>query len=382
MRRVLFITASFPTPEFPALGIFVQEHARAAAAAGCEVAVLHLDRADVSRIVTGAGPDDEFPVWRVQYPTAPAAVSYAGNALAAALGYARARRSGFVPDVLHAHFFLAGAPAVALGRLIRRPVVVTEQWSVFLPGDPATLSPLVRRAAKFAFEHADYVLPVSEALRDGIVAAGIDARFRVVPNVVDAGRFHPNGAVPDRRGGVRRLLSVGALYEAKGWEYLLEAVALLERRRDDFRLEIVGDGPLRGEYEQVQRRLGLGDRVTFTGWRGKDEVAELMRGADLFVLASRYDSNPCALIEALASGLPVVATAVGGIPEMVTESSGRLARPRDPESLADELSAALDEVDRYDRAAIAADARRRYGADEVGRELAAIYDEVAARRTR
>src|SRR5205823_1406500 len=99
----------------------------------------------------------------------------------------------------------------------------------------------------------------------------------------------------------------------KGWEHLLEAVALLERERDDFRLEIVGDGPRRGEYEAIRRRLGLEDRVLFSGWKTKDEVASLMRAADVFVLASRYDSNPCALIEALASGLPVVATAVGGI---------------------------------------------------------------------
>jgi L-malate glycosyltransferase len=380
--RVLFVMASDPTTENHAVGVFVKEHARAVAA-HADVAVVHLDRGGARSLQIDQDELEEFPTWRVRYPSSPALLSYAGNALGTVLGYRRAKRIGFDPDVLHAHFFLAGAPTVLLGRLIRKPVVVTEQWSVFLPGDPASLSPLVRRVARLAFEHADYVLPVSEALRDGIAAAGINARFRVVPNVFDERRFHPGERPSASNGGTRRILSVGALYEAKGWEHLLEAVALLERERDDFRLEIVGDGPGRPDYEALRQRLGLEQRVQFSGWKTKDDVATLMRAADVFVLASRYDSNPCALIEALASGLPVVATAVGGIPEMVEPGWGRLATPENPASLAAELAAVLDQPDRYDRAAIANGARARYGSETVGRELAAIYDEVIhARRSR
>ena len=79
----------------------------------------------------------------------------------------------------------------------------------------------MQRVARFAFEHADIVMPVSEALRDGIRAIGTDAEFRVVPNVVDTDRFHPNGAPPSS--GTRRLIGVGNLYEAKGWDVLLDA---------------------------------------------------------------------------------------------------------------------------------------------------------------
>lgn len=378
--KVLFLTASYPTAEEHAVGIFVKEHARAVSS-HCDVAVVHLDRRETAgRLRLSKVTGEEFPTWHVRYRHSPPPLSYLANLVGALRAYRSVRRSGFDPDVIHAHFFLAGAPAVVLGRLYSKPVVVTEQWSVFLPGDPATLTPLVRRAAKFAFEHADCVMPVSEALRDGIVAAGIDARFHVVPNVVDTGRFHPPTHGPNRNGEPKHLLSVGALYEAKGWEYLLEAVALLAHQRDDFRLEIVGDGPRRPEYEAIRERLGLQERVLFRGWRTKDDVAELMRRADLFVLASRYDSNPCALIEALASGLPVVATAVGGIPEMVTADSGRLAPARDPERLARELASALDALDAYDRATIAAQARTRYGAERVGEEFAAIYRDATERR--
>jgi len=314
----------------------------------------------------------------VRYPHSPAPLSYLGNVAAGLLGYRRARRSGFDPDVLHAHFFLAAIPAVLLGKLTGKPVVVTEQWSVFLPDDPATLSPLVRRAAGFAFRRADLVMPVSDALRAGIEANGLEARFQVVPNVFDAALFHPpasrNGA-----GSPQRILSVGALYEAKGWEYLLEATALLARERRDFHVDIVGDGPQRAELDALRAQLGIEDLVTITGWRTKQEVADLMRVADLFTLTSRYDSNPCALIEALGTGLPVVATRVGGIPGMVPESAGLLAEPHDPQDIARQLRAALDAPERFDRAAIARAARERYGVEEVGRAFAAAYEEVLAR---
>ena len=371
------MTASYPTPEHALLGIFVKEHARAVAA-HYDVAILHLDRSDE----TGPLPqvqisdDGEFRIARVRYARGPAPVSYAGNVLGALAGY---RRLGFAPDVIHAHFFLAGVPAVLLGRALRRPVVLTEQWSVFLPDDPATLSPLMRRVAKFAFERADLVLPVSEALRDGIRALGVDTEFRVVPNVVDERRFHPAEHAA-RNGGRAKLIGVGGLYEAKGWEFLLEAIALLARERRDFDVDILGDGELRPRYEELVRRLELGDLVTFHGWLPKDEVAKRVRDSDLFVLTSRYDSNPCAVIEALASGVPVVGTAVGGIPDLLRDGMGLLAEPGDAESVARQIATALDERERWDRARIARVARERYGSETVGRRLAAIYDEVIARR--
>ncbi len=376
--RVLFLTASYPTVAEPAVGIFVKEHARAAAE-HCDVAVVHLERADVAGITVEEEADSEFPTWRVSYPSRPAPVSYVANVAGAVAGFRRVRRGGFDPDVLHAHFFLAGFPAVLLGRVLRKPVVVTEQWSIFLPDDPARLQGLPQRAAKFAFEHADIVLPVSTALRDGIAAHDIDARFRILPNVFDEQLFHP-GEQRDRR-PPWHLLSVGAMYEAKGYDVLLEAIAELAKSRRDFRLDIVGHGgEFLEDYEAMRARLGIERLVTFSGLRPKAEVAARMRDADLFVITSRYDSNPCALIEALGSGLPVVATDVGGIPDMIRNGSGLLAHRDDVGSVARQIDAALDRISTFDRAAIAADARARFGRSTIGRELSGIYDEVARSR--
>ena len=377
--KVLFLTSSYPVPEHPWLGIFVREHARAAAR-HAEVAVAHLDRSESLRTIrVEDGDDGEFPSVRVRYPASPSPVSYVANVAAATLAYRRLRRSGFEPDVIHAHFFLAGAPAVLLGRVLRKPVVVTEQWSVFLPDDPMTLTPAMQRVARFTFEHADVVMPVSDALRGGIQAIGARADFRVVPNVVDTGIFHPDG-MTEANGDPRRLIGVGGLYDAKGWEDLLDALPHVARIHG-LHLDLFGDGVLRARLEEQTRRLGVGELVTFHGWQPKEEVAKWLRRSDLFVITSRYDSNPCAVIEALASGVPVVATAVGGIPEMVTASTGVLAEPGNPESIAAAIGAMLDS-DTWDRRAIARAAGERYGAERVGGDFAAIYTDALERRRR
>jgi glycosyltransferase involved in cell wall biosynthesis len=370
--KVLFVTSAYPTPEQPVAGTFVEEHARAAAQHD-DVMVLHLDRSlDHRGKPRVTSTRNDIPLTRVTFPWRPVPWSAALALPATAIGW-RALR-GFRPDVIHAHFFLAGVPAVLLGKALRRPVLVTEQWSVFLPEDPMQLNAPLRRAAAFAYGNAAAVLPASEALQRGIQAEGLHARrFAVIPNVVDTSLFAP-GAAPRND----RLLAVGLLYEAKGYDTLLGAIAELARRGRRVDLDIVGDGPLRAALQQQARTLGIAEQVTFHGVLPKARVAEMMREAPLFVLASNYDNNPCVVIEAEASGLPVVATAVGGVPELVRPANGRLAPPGDPGALATEIAVALDELDGFDRDAIAADARRRFGREAIGARLHELYAEVAA----
>lgn len=373
---MLFLTASYPTPDARTSGIFVREHARAAAL-HADVAVLHLHRRD------GGGPwlrarrveGEELPTWRVDYPRRPLALSYAGNLAAAVAGLRAVRSAGFRPDLLHANFFLAGVPAVVLGRALRLPVVTTEHWSVFLPADPMQLGRLPRRLARFAFERSDIVLPVSGDLRAALATAGIRARFRIVPNAVDTEVFHPG--TPRERGS--RLLAVSGLYGAKGYEYLLPAIARLRERGSSVELDIVGDGEARSEYERLAARLGLTHVVRFRGELPKDEVAAFMRDADMLVLASTYENNPCVVLEALVSGLPVVATAVGGVPEIVRPERGVLAERSRVESIVAAIEEALSRED-FDRAAIARDAAAEFGLEAVGETLATVYRQALSGR--
>jgi glycosyltransferase involved in cell wall biosynthesis len=370
--KVLFLTTSYPRPESPIDGIFVREHARAAAEVA-DVRVVHLLRAPAARGLVRLEriPGEEPPAWRVPYRRFGKPLAQLAFALGPLALVRRFRREGWTPDVIHAHSFLSALPALLLGRLLRRPVAYTEHWTIFLPENPGSLSFGMERLARFALTRADVVLPVSADLERALRRLAPQTPMRVVPNVVDDA-FQP-AAHGDGR--PTRLLTVGLLdTPRKGVDVLLEALALVPRR-EQLRLDVVGEGELRPGYEALADRLGLGETVTFHALEPKPALAQRMRRADLFVLASRYENNPCVVLEAMASGLPVVATRVGGIPELVDATTGRLAEPLDPPSFAAALEDALGAD--FDRPAIAARTQEAFGRPAIARRLAEVYTELA-----
>lgn len=364
---VLFLTTSFPSDEAPASGIFVLEHARAARP-HAEVAILHLDRRhDTHRISVAREAGGEFPLWRARYPYRPTALSLAAHVAAGVAGYRAVRGAGFRPDLLHAHFFLSALPGALLARTTRMPLVETEQWTIFLPEDPGVLTAPLRLGARLALGGARLVMPVSESLASAMRDVGVRGPFRVVPNAVDTSLF-----VPGPGGGGSRLVTVGLMQHQKGIDTLLRAFVRIRESRPEAVLDIVGDGPDRAAYERLSAELHLDGAVTFHGLRTKAEIAQILAGSDLFVLASRFDNNPCVLVEAQAAGLPIVATCVGGIPEIV-DRDGTLVERDDVDAFAEAVVAELGRLHAHDRQAIAARARERYSVEQVGRELADAY---------
>jgi glycosyltransferase involved in cell wall biosynthesis len=369
--KVIFVTTSFPTAEHPASGVFVLEHARAVAPYA-DVAVLHLDRRHGARGIRAYRDGEaELPTWRVAYPYRPTALSIAAHTAAGIVGYRAVRRAGFTPDVIHAHFFLSALPAALVAKATRTPLVETEQWTIFLPEDPATLTLPLRLGARAALSAARMVMPVSRSLERAMAAAGVRGPFRVVPNAVDTSLFEPGAG-----GDGTRLATVSMLNAQKGVDVLLRAFAKARSSRG-LHLDVVGDGPERASLERLAGDLGVRDAVTFHGLLPKREIAAVLGRADLFVLASRFDNNPCVLVEAQAAGLPVVSTRVGGIPEIV-DGSGALVERDDVDAFAAAIAATLSDLGRYDRAAIAASANERYSLEAVGRAFADVYRDVTA----
>ncbi|MDX6507041.1 MAG: glycogen synthase [Gaiellaceae bacterium] len=371
--NVLFLTTNWPTDASPVNGVFVREHARALAGRA-EVRVVYLERAPSAGGAFDMVPleGEDPPAWSVRYRRLGRPLSYAAFLAGAAAAYRRLRREGFDPDVVHAHSHLSAVPALLLGK----PVVYTEHWSIFLAANPGQLSAPMRIGARAVLRRADAVLPVSQELAAALRQLEPRARLQVVPNAVDERLFHPGSRAPN---GTPTLLTAGLLdSDTKGLDILLQTLAQLGR---DVRLEVAGDGALRAGYEELAGRLGLAG-VTFHGLLPKPRLAELMRRADLFVLASRWENNPCVVLEALTGGLPVVATRVGGLPDLIHDGNGLLAEPGDPAALADALREALEPGERFDREQIAREARERYGQGAVGAQLAAVYEDVLARRAR
>jgi glycosyltransferase involved in cell wall biosynthesis len=366
--------------------VFVREHAKAVRDAGHRVVVLHL---------AGPRPKLDAGVWTMEEESDPSlsegiaahhvfhrrvgvrGASYPLYMWSAIRAYRRIRANGFRPDVIHAHVYGAGVPAATIAARSRVPLVVTEHYSGVAQ---RSLSRVEARKARYAYDHAARVLPVSHFLEEAIRSYGVNARCEVVPNVVDASLFFPPDPNSREAKTVSRLLFVGSLepQQYKGFPTLLRALENLRGRRRDWQLDVIGDGPERSPYEAAAGALDLRESVTFHGSQPKAVVAKMMRAADLLVLPSRVETFGTAIAEGLASGLPVVATTAGAIPELVDQGGGKLVPPDDPVALATALDETLHELGAFDRRAIADAARARYGVAAVGSQLSRIYEAVVA----
>ena len=379
--KVLFITNWYPTREEPVKAVWVREHAKAVRLYD-DVLVLHCVGSDLNlkrlwrtEQETNERLREGIPTYRVWYRPSPIPkTSYFIYLWSIFRTFQHLVNEGFRPDIIHAHIYDAGGPAVLIGKLNRIPVVVTEHFSSF---PRRLLGPLDVVKAWLAFRCAHVVIPVSYALQKAIEHYGIHAHFQVIPNVADTTLFFPPSHLREDI-NPKRILFVGQLAPVKGVPYLLQALSLLGQKRDDWHLDIVGDGDARMEYERLAVDLKLGDKVAFHGLKTKQEVADFMRRADLFVLPSLCETFSAPAIEALATGTPILATRCGGPEEFVIKDVGLLVPPGDAHTLCNGLDYMLDNLHLYSCKRISQYARERFSPELVGAKLHAVYQSLSS----
>ena len=207
------------------------------------------------------------------------------------------------------------------------------------------------------FETGDLFLSISDYNTTHLLAFGLPGnKITKLPCGIDTGRFK-GSSVKTRNGGEpAKLLTVGRLVEEKSIDTALEALARLKKARPDlpFRYTIIGDGPLRAELSALAASLDISDQVHFLGARSQEDVASEMSQTDIFVLPSRAEALPVCIMEAAASGLPVLATRVGSVHELVLEGiTGRLVPPRDIDAMQDAVTSLLENPGSWEAMGIA-----------------------------
>ncbi len=237
-------------------------------------------------------------------------------------------------DLIHAHYLMPpGLVAILAGLLTRKKVFITLHGSdVFLLSTKKILKPIYN----FILKQADEVFVVSESLKEELLKTGlpeIKHKLKITWNGVDVDKFNPekNGKFKNKMGIPQEkpiVLFVGNLVQQKGVKYLLKAKKYIKK---PVIIVIVGGGPLIEDLKAMKRQEKIED-VIFTG--PLDDISQVLPDAEILVLPSLSESFGIALLEAMASGKPVVATKVGGIPELVDDDVGILVEPRDPVSLA------------------------------------------------
>lgn len=400
--RVLFVSHMFPSSERPGHGRFIYEHVTALQTLGVEArvlqpvpwapAVLGFNRRWRSyRRISGEGSAGPVNVVRVPYLTPPSSslqpIGSAALVLPLLFAMKRAQRDfGF--EIVHAHSVTPdGFAAVLAGQRLRRPVVVSGRGSDV--NEYPRRNRFSRASARLAIRRCDRFVGVSRALvAEAASLADCSGKSTVIHNGVDVTRFSP----PVDRSGVRQVLGlpddtpllvfVGALERDKGVAELGQAFESMTASLPRVCLVVVGDGPLRHTLECLGSRLPSGCRVILPGAVPSETVADFMRAADLLVHPSHAEGLPNVVLEAMASGLPVVATSVGGIPEVVEhEQTGLLVPPGDAQALEAALMRVVArpewarELGRAGRALIL----DRYSWERNAREHIAVYFDVMSR---
>lgn len=305
---------------------------------------------------------DGVEIYHPRYPLVPK-VSMVFHGALMALGTVSLlrrlqRQSDF--DVLDAHFvYPDGFAAVLLGMWFRKPVVVSARGSDI---NRYMYFPFIRRLVQYTLMRAEAVVAVSQALKSAMIGLGISAsKITVIPNGVDCVKFAP---LPKQEARtmlglpkeVPLIVSVGNLTSNKGFGLIVQAVKLLldQGLHPDLSVAIIGDGAYRSKLQALVRSLQLQSKVILAGDIPHHELAPWYSAADVFCLASEMEGWPNVVMEALACGVPVVATPVGSIPEIIASDEVGLLTARNPSDIACAIDRAL---------------RRKWNPDQIRRRV-------------
>ncbi len=384
MTRVAVVTRYFPTSFHPWAGHSAYQTLRLLADRWA-IEVFYMESRYPERLRprsrTHDALDPEFrpggvDVEYIPYPALPLVSRPLNGWMAARKLLPRVR--AFRPDVLLNYVvYPDGFAALRIARELGVPVVVTAIGSDLNQISDPICGALTRRVLR----EADYVVTVSDALRRKALAMGARPEHsRAVLNGCDTSIFYPQG-----RAGAREALGlearaeimtyIGRIDVAKGLRELVEAVAGLRAERPELRCYLVGDGPDEPVIRASVESLGAGELVRIVPPCSSGGVAQWMAASDAVALPSYREGCPNVIVEALACGRPVVASDVGGIPELMSEDTGRMVPARDVPALREAIAAVLDRA--WDAAEISQ--RHSRGWTDVAEDVFGVIERVLER---
>lgn len=373
--RILIIGRGFPTDRYKLNGIFEFDQAKALAKIGHEVLFLSVDIRSIRRIRKFGTYEIEKEgvlVHNTSFPCGAAPYWVQDYIIGTLLRkqYARLVKKYGKPDIIHAHFPDYGYAAVKELRNTGIPIVITEH-------EPLVLENRIRentyRMECVSCKAADKIISVSSFLA-GQIKDRIGRDSVVIPNMVDAEMFYYNGK--KKRTKEFTFVCVAALNPGKRVSFLTEVFADFLKIFPQARLFIVGDGLERKKIEKIVLQHKMAGRVFLMGIRSRKEIKEIFDQSDCFVLPSMSETFGCVYIEALASGLPVIATKCGGPEDFVDESNGIMVGVDSREELLQAMQKMIREIGKYNPEEISKAAIDRFSDVAVAKQIEKVYAEI------
>ncbi|WDT68438.1 glycosyltransferase [Cloacibacterium sp. TD35] len=370
-HKILFISSWFPNQLEPTNGNFVQRHAEAVSLLH-DVGVLHAigDFNQKEKFVFDDQVINGIRTLIVYYKNSKNPLqNFLRRMKAYQLGFKKMQKPDLVHgNVLHNNMFFA----VSLKRKYGIPFVISEHWSIFQEQNHAKSSKSARFLAKKIAEKASFILPVTENLISGLRKLGITTPMKVVGNVVDTDLFSPKCKESENF----TFLHISNLIALKNPKKIIKAAIDLHQINPHFELQIGGDGDLKPLQEIIHENKAE-DYIKTFGMLSLEHVSEKMKTANCFVLFSDYENQPCVILESLASGIPVIATNVGGIPELLSGNRGVLIAKNDTGSLFHAMKNVLDKKVEFETPENARKfVEENYSKQVIAEKFSEIYNQV------
>ena len=279
-----------------------------------------------------------------------------------------------LPAAVHVHVpYKAGLIALWIKKKYGIDYYVTEHWAGYDKANPDNFFSRpwsFRHIVRKILGNSTCVVPVNKDLDKKLKSIEPSIKTKIIPNTVDSSLFY---LVQSNSPVIRFVHYVSSYKDQKNTEGILKVFSKLQEKRDDW--ECVMYGPADARLVKLVEQYSLQQKIRFTGEISYSKVAELVRAASIFVSFSNYENQPCSILEALCCGLPVIATATGGIPEIINSQNGILVEPKNEIQLLHAIETMMNTLKEYDRNKIAEDAGKKFSYPEVGKQLLTLYKE-------
>lgn len=379
--NIFIVSRGYPEPNDPQWGIFEAEQAEALRKIGHKVTIIAVDgrlrfyprKIGIKHLKEeGAYIFHLFPFKLLSFSSR--LVTKVNQWMMRRLFTSVSDKEG-MPDIVYAHYLNNMQNCLAIRPVFKGGMVGLEHWSELIKPD---LNPAVRETAKKVYPEFDKILSVSPYLSNALKENyKIDSVF--VPNIVSDRFFEKDRKETNRE--IFEFCAIGRLVSLKNFDLLIKAAHKLKEQSVNFRLRIIGSGPEHKKLSNLISDLSLADRVTLTGQLKREEIIEILSESHSLILPSSYETFGVVLIEALAMGIPIIATKSGGPEYIVNDTNGILIPPDDPDAITNAMNRMIENYPHFNSQKISSECEALYSGENIAKKLETIFKNVLEDKT-